>query len=83
MICNSLIWLRREVVRDPKEVRLKLKDRKMFLWKETRFAVVYGQRELRQRDHRTVVAEIDRASNRWHWNDPGSTIVNHRHWRRL
>lgn len=83
MICSSLTWFRREVVRDPMEVKLKLKNRKVLLRNETRFVLVYGRRELRQPDRRTVVAEIDRVNNRWHWNDSGTKIVNHRHWRLL
>jgi hypothetical protein len=75
--------LRQEVVRDPVQVRLKLKDRKVRLRKETGLAVVYGQRELRQQDHQTTAAETGRVSNRYDWNDPGTKIVNHRYWRRL
>jgi hypothetical protein len=54
---------------------------KIISWNETRFAAGYGQRELRQHDRRTAAAEIDRASNRFDWNDPGTKILNHRHWR--
>ena len=75
--------LRQEVAHDPVQVTLKLKDRKVFLRKETRFAVVYGRRELRQPDRRTVAAEIDRESNRYDWNYPGTKRVNYRHWKRL
>ena len=75
--------LRQEVVHDPVQVKLKLKDRKVFLRRETRSAVVYGQRELRQPDHRKAVAEIDRGSNRYDWYDSRTKIVNHCHWRRL
>jgi len=65
------------------QVRLKLKDRKVFLRKETRFAVVYGQQELRQPDHQTVAVEIDRESNRYDWNYSGTKMGNYRDWRRL
>ena len=65
------------------QVWLELRDRKVFLRKETRIAVVYGKRELRQQHYRTTAAEIDRASNRYDWNYPGTKIVNHRHWRAL
>jgi hypothetical protein len=65
------------------QVRRKLKDRKVFLRKETRFAVVYGQRELRQRDHQTVAAEIDRENNRYDWNYSGTKMANYRRWKRL
>jgi len=75
--------LRQEVVRDPMQVRLKLKDRKVFLRKEKRFAVVYGQLELRQPDHQTIAAEIDRGNNRYDWNYSGTKTVSYRRWRRL
>ena len=83
MICTSLNWARPEVVRDPKEAGLKLKNRRVFLRKEKRLAVVYGQRELRQPDHRTTAVETGRASNRYDWNDPGTKTVNHHYWKRL
>jgi len=55
----------------------------VFLRKETRFAVVCGQRELRQPDHQTVAAEIDRGSNRYDWNYSDTKMANYRRWRRL
>ena len=82
MICTSLNWLRQEVGRDPMAVGLKWKNRKVFLRQEKRLAAVFEQRELRQPDHRTTAAETGRASNRYDWRDPGTKIVNHRHWKR-
>jgi hypothetical protein len=81
MICGYLTWLRQEAVRDRMRVSWKLKDRKVFLQKETRSVLVYGPGELRQQVHRTTAAETGTASNRYDWRDSGMKTVNRCCWK--
>jgi hypothetical protein len=60
---------------------LKLRDRKWFAENETRIGMRSGRRVLLTPNHRIIVAEIDRASNRFDLNDPGTKSVNRRYLR--